>query len=59
MLAGGPAERFLGFPESLAVRLNGLVPTWLDGAFGAHRAALRTDRTAPVLSTPIPLETQE
>ncbi len=59
MLDGGPVERFLGFPESLAVRLNGLVPTWLDGAFGAHRAALNADRTAPVRPTRITLETHE
>ena len=42
MIDGGPAERTLGFPETLAVRLNGLVPTWLDGAFRAHRVALRS-----------------
>lgn len=34
------AERFLGFPESLAVRVNGIVPAWLDGAFAKHRRAL-------------------
>lgn len=33
-------ERFLGFPESLAVRLNGLVGPWLDGAFARHRRSL-------------------
>jgi short-subunit dehydrogenase len=31
-------ERQLGFPERFAVRLNGLVPRWLDGAFGKHRS---------------------
>lgn len=41
LLLSGRAEKFVGFPESLAVRLNGLVPTWLDGAFAPHRAALR------------------
>jgi short-subunit dehydrogenase len=41
MVDGGAAERTLGFPEALAVRLNGLMPTLLDGAFRAHRAALR------------------
>jgi short-subunit dehydrogenase len=59
MLDGGPAERFLGFPEALAVRLNGLVPTWLDAAFGAHRAALRAERATPIPSQPIPLESHE
>jgi short-subunit dehydrogenase len=59
MIDGGPSERVLGFPETLAVRLNGLVPTWLDGAFRAHRAALR----APVRRVPgpgaTPMETPE
>lgn len=41
------AERFLGMPEKLAVRLNGAMPQWLDGAFDKHRASLN----------PIPLET--
>jgi short-subunit dehydrogenase len=46
------AESFIGFPETLAVRLNGLAPTWLDGAFDRHRAQLppATDsalRTSP------------
>lgn len=40
-LEEGTAECFLGFPESLAVRLNSIVPTWLDRAFGRQRAALR------------------
>jgi short-subunit dehydrogenase len=31
------AERFLGFPEKLAVRLNGLFPLFLDRAFKRHR----------------------
>lgn len=35
-------ERFVGFPESLAVRLNGLVGAWLDGAFARHRRSLPT-----------------
>jgi short-subunit dehydrogenase len=33
-------ERTLGFPERLAVRLNGAAPGWLDGAFRRHRDAL-------------------
>lgn len=40
LLESGAAERFLGFPEKLAVRLNGLAPTVLDGAFAAHRRSL-------------------
>lgn len=46
LLASGAPERFLGFPEKLAVRLNGLAPAWLDSAFAKHRAAL------PPLSIP-------
>lgn len=30
------AERFVGFPEKLAVRLNGLAPTWLDRSLSAQ-----------------------
>lgn len=41
LLQSGAAERFIGFPEQLAVRLNGLVPALLDGAFTSHGAALR------------------
>jgi short-subunit dehydrogenase len=33
-------ERFTGFPERLAVRLNGALPVLLDGAFERHRKAL-------------------
>ena len=49
LLLSNTAERFLGFPEKLAVRLNGLVPAWLDGAFARHRQSL-----APVVQ-PAPL----
>jgi short-subunit dehydrogenase len=38
----GTAERYLGFPEKLAVRINGLAPRWLDGVFKRHRKALRS-----------------
>lgn len=41
LLQSGAAERFIGFPEQLAVRLNGLVPALLDSAFSTHGAALR------------------
>jgi len=40
MLRDETAERFLGYPEKLAVRINGLAPTLLDGAFDAHRKHL-------------------
>jgi short-subunit dehydrogenase len=45
-------ERQLGFPERFAVRLNGLAPRWLDGAFAKHRshvapAAMPTPRRLP------------
>jgi len=43
MLAQGTAERYLGFPEKLAVRINGLAPRWLDGVFKRHRKALHSD----------------
>jgi len=34
------AERFIGFPERLAVRINGAVPTLLDGSFEKHRRSV-------------------
>jgi short-subunit dehydrogenase len=34
------AERFLGFPERLAVRLNGLLGALLDGSFSRHRRSV-------------------
>jgi short-subunit dehydrogenase len=40
LLEGKAAEAFIGHPEKLAVRLNGVVPSWLDGAFAKHRAHL-------------------
>jgi short-subunit dehydrogenase len=47
LLEDGAAERFLGFPEALAVRLNSLFPAWLDRAFGKHGAALRSAARLP------------
>lgn len=41
LLLSGRGEKFLGFPESIAVRLNSLAPSMLDRAFAPHRAALR------------------
>ncbi len=40
LLESEAAERYLGFPEKLAVRLNGLAPSLLDGAFDRHRSSL-------------------
>lgn len=47
LLESQAAERFLGFPEKLAVRLNGLAPALLDGAFERHRNSL----PAPALTS--------
>lgn len=67
ILESGQAERFLGFPEKLAVRINGLAPTMLDGAFKRHRRALDAlpmpapeiqPRTGDAESNPIPHETK-
>jgi short-subunit dehydrogenase len=52
LLLSGRGEKFLGFPESAAVRLNGLVPSLLDAAFKPHRAALR--RAEPAAAQPTP-----
>jgi short-subunit dehydrogenase len=60
MLDGGPGERFIGFPEWLAVRLNGLAPLLLDGAFKSHRTAVRAARPrAAARPEPTPLEVTE
>ena len=37
---GRERERFLGFPEKLAVRINGLAPTLLDGSFRRHSRSI-------------------
>jgi hypothetical protein len=34
------AERFLGFPEKLGVRLNALMPAAMDGSFRRHGRSL-------------------
>jgi len=48
LLESGAAEKFIGLPESLAVRINGIAPSLLDRAFAPHRAALATPAaTAP------------
>jgi short-subunit dehydrogenase len=41
LIEGEAAERFIGFPERLAVRLNGVLSAVLDGAFSKHRRHLR------------------
>lgn len=40
LVESGQPERFVGFPEALAVRLNGLAGPWMDGAFDKHRRSL-------------------
>lgn len=52
MLQDESAERFLGFPEKLGVRINGAWPTVLDGSFERHARSLLslpslTQRTEP------------
>ena len=61
LLDSGAAERFIGFPERLVVRLNALIPARLDGLFRKHRqllppagASTPRDGSAPDL----PLEEQ-
>jgi short-subunit dehydrogenase len=48
LLLSGRAEKFIGFPEALAVRLNGLAPSLLDRAFAPHRAALSDAASARI-----------
>ena len=52
MLEDEAPERFLGFPEKLGVRLNGLAPAAMDGSFRRHGRTLATlaspqERTEP------------
>ena len=47
LLASGAAERFLGFTESIAARVNGVAPSLLDGSFKPHAAALAAAMTIP------------
>lgn len=49
LIASEAAERHIGWPERLAVRLNGLAPEWLDGSFGGHRRALAASPSHPPL----------
>lgn len=50
LLVSEAAEKFIGFPEKLAVRVNGLAPTLLDGAFGEHRRQLSQLSSPPELA---------
>jgi short-subunit dehydrogenase len=47
LVASEAAERFIGWPERLAVRLNGVFPTLLDGSFARHRRSLGAAATDP------------
>lgn len=40
LLQSESAERFIGFPERLGVRVNGLLGPLLDGSFAKHRRSL-------------------
>lgn len=42
MLEDETPERFLGFPEKLGVRINGLAPAAMDGSFRRHSQSLAT-----------------
>ncbi|MDO8906202.1 SDR family oxidoreductase [Hydrogenophaga sp.] len=55
LLTDGAAERFLGFPEKLAVRLNALAPAWFDRVFRKHTAHLHNSQNPnpAVPSTPV------
>jgi short-subunit dehydrogenase len=45
LLESEAAERFIGFPERLGVRLNGVLGARLDGSFTRHRRSLPTPDT--------------
>ena len=48
------AERFLGRPERLAVRLNGVLGALLDGSFAKHRRSLSAATIEPATSGTTP-----
>jgi short-subunit dehydrogenase len=52
MLEDECAERFLGFPEKLGVRINGLAPTWLDRSFKRHSRSLALLSNPPTRASP-------
>jgi len=47
LIEGGAAERFVGFPERWAVRLNGMFGALLDGSFVKHRRHLSMPTAPP------------
>lgn len=48
LLESGAAERFVGYPEKIAARLNGLAPSLLDGSFKRHSRQLAVAATPPL-----------
>ena len=46
LLESGAGERFVGYPEKIAARLNGLAPSLLDGSFKRHSRQLTGTTTA-------------
>ena len=54
LIEGEAAEQFIGWPERLAVRLNGALGPLLDGSFTKHRSALAQVATDATLDTPAP-----
>lgn len=46
LLESGAGERFVGYPEKIAARLNGLAPSLLDGSFKRHSRQLTGTATA-------------
>jgi short-subunit dehydrogenase len=59
MLERETAERFIGMPEKLAVRINGLAPQLLDGAFAAHRRNLPAAPAAVPAAGAAPAEARQ
>lgn len=47
LIEGEAPDRFIGFPERLGVRLNGLLGALLDGSFVKHRRHLRATSPQP------------
>ena len=54
LLEGEAAEQFIGWPERLAVRLNGALGPLLDSSFTKHRQALAQLATATTTDTTTP-----
>jgi short-subunit dehydrogenase len=47
LLEGERAERYIGFPERLVVRVNALAPVVLDPVFAKHRRSLPAPLPCP------------